>query len=360
MTTEALKRTPLYTAQAETGAKFVDFHGWDLPVQFTSIMKEHAAVRSAAGLFDVSHMGQVFVEGPEALDFLQRVQCNDLSKLKPGRAMYTHILNERGGVVDDVIISRLAVERWFIVVNAGTREKDVAWLRQQAGALNIIDRSDAYGMIALQGPRAEEIIKSIAPEASALKRFGAIELEIFGQPHIITRTGYTGEDGFEIVAPAEICSRIWRTLLSNGASLGLQPCGLGARDTLRLEAGYLLYGSDVDDERSPYAAGYGWVVKMAKGDFIGKAELQREQERGLSQRLRGVQLKDRGVPRPGAPVLIGGEKVGTLCSATYSPTLKTGIGMGYLPEPLPAGDVAIELHGRPVAAEIVKPPFYKK
>jgi aminomethyltransferase len=362
--TSELRRTCLYERHRSLGARLVDFHGWELPIQYESIIKEHEAVRLRAGLLDVSHMGQVWVRGRDALAFLQRVNANDVGRLVPGKALYSHLPNERGGVVDDVIVSCLAKDRYLVVVNAATREKDVEWLRRNVGDLSVEleDASDHFGMIALQGPLAAQIAGAISAAIPELPRFGALELPLYDQPCVVTRTGYTGEDGFEFIIPAEIASRLWDNLLLKGRSFGAAPCGLGARDTLRLEAGLLLYGSDVDDEHSTLEADYGWVVKLDKGDFVGRAALQKQKAEGLRRKLTGVKLLERGVPRAGAPVLVDGRKAGTLCSATYSPSLQTGIGLGYLDRPdlAPGTRVAVEIHGRQVSAEIVKPPFYRK
>ncbi len=359
----ALRRTALNESHRRLGGRMVDFHGWDLPVQYESILREHEAVRERCGLFDVSHMGQIFVEGPQALEFLQKINANDVSRLVPGRALYSHLTNEAGGVVDDVIVSRLAAERFLVVVNAATIEKDAAWMRRHAAgmAVRLDDRSDDYGMIAVQGPRAEALIGLLAPAAARLPRFGALELELYGTPSIITRTGYTGEDGAEFIVPNHIVVRVWEELLAQGRSLGAAPCGLGARDVLRLESGYLLYGQDVDDEHTPYEAGYGWVVKPGKGDFIGRAALARQKAEGLRRRLTGVRLLERGVPRAGAAVLVDGREAGRLCSATFSPSLQSGIGVGYLDRPdLAAGTRAVVVvHGREVPAQISPVPFFQ-
>lgn len=359
-----LRRTPLYNRQFELGGKFVDFHGWELPIQFSSIIQEHQAVRTACGLFDVSHMGQLEVTGKDALRLMQTIQSNDAAKLAEGRALYAHLLNERGGVVDDVIFSRLGPDRYFIVVNAATAEKDFAWISGHSKGLEVEvkDLSSDYAMLALQGPQAHKIIAEVCKDASALKRFGAIERMTYGQKVVYTRTGYTGEDGFEITAPAEIAIRIWRTLNVSGSSHGLLPCGLGARDTLRLEAGYLLYGTDIDDDHTPLEAGCGWVVKFDKADFIGKKALAEQKREGLKRKLYGVRLTEKGVPRAGASVLIADRAAGTLTSATYSPTLETGIGVGYLDRTDidPGTPAAVEVRGRRFAAEIVPLPFYKR
>ncbi len=364
MISTELRRTALQGVQRPLGAKWVDFHGWELPIQFSSILQEHKAVRAACGLFDVSHMGQIFVEGPKALDFLQKVNANDISKIAPGKAIYSHLLNPKGGVVDDVIISCLAPARYLVVVNAATTDKDAAWFKENlpAAGVSLGNRSDELSMMALQGPAAARVMEAFAPEAVRLPRFGAMEAQLFGQPCVITRTGYTGEDGFEIIAPNEIGSRIWQDLLAVGGSFGILPCGLGARDTLRLEAGYLLYGQDIDDEHTPLEANYGLVVKFDKGEFIGRQALLQQKREGIKRKLTGVELTEAGVPRPGAVVSAEGKALGKLLSATYSPTLQKGIGVGYLDDPgLPAGRaVSVSLHGRQAAGAVAAVPFYKR
>jgi aminomethyltransferase len=362
-TSAAIRRTALYESHKRLGGKIVDFHGWELPVQYESIMKEHDAVRNRCGLFDVSHMGQVFVSGPAALAFLQKVNANDIARIGPGKAIYSHLPNPTGGVVDDVIVSCLAPNRYLVVVNAATADKDFAWFQKHAKGMDVVleNKSDHYGMIAVQGPKAAEVLGLIAPGAMKLPRFGAMELVLYGQPSFITRTGYTGEDGAEFIVPNEIVVRVWEDLLAQGQSYGAAPCGLGARDVLRLEAGYLLYGQDVDDEHSTYEANYGWVVKLDKGEFIGKAALAKQKADGLKRKLTGVRLLERGVPRAGAPVLVDGREAGKFCSATFSPSLQAGIGVGYLDRPdlAPGTKCAVVLHGREIPAEIVKVPFFQ-
>ena len=359
------RRTPLYQIQKESGARFVDFHGWELPVQFSSIIKEHQAVRSAAGLFDVSHMGQVWVTGKDALALVQKTNANDAARLKPGQAMYSHMPNEAGGIVDDVIVTCFGPERYFIVVNAATREKDTAWLLKHAAGLSVEvkDISDLMGMVALQGPNAKDIVGAVCPEAAGLAKFGGLEARIWGEDCIVTRTGYTGEDGFEVIAPNAVITRVWQSFIARGtSSFGLLPCGLGSRDTLRLEAGLLLYGNDIDDAHSTLEAGYGWVAKLSKPDFIGKAVLEAQKKNGVSRKLTGIRLLERGVPRPGCKVFAGGAEAGALCSATYSPTLEAGIGVYYAAAPLPEPGfrLEVEIHGKRVPAQTVPLPFYKR
>ncbi|OGR87836.1 MAG: hypothetical protein A3J74_10520 [Elusimicrobia bacterium RIFCSPHIGHO2_02_FULL_57_9] len=362
--TAELRRTALYDQHKALGARLVDFHGWELPIQYESILKEHASVRQFCGLFDVSHMGQLWARGPGALAFLQKTNTNDISRIGPGKAIYSHLPNAKGGVVDDVIISCLQKDRYLIVVNAATREKDFAWLKKQAAGFDVEleDQSDYYGMIAVQGPRSAQIIARDFPEAQALPRFGALEAQVFAQPSVITRTGYTGEDGFEFIVPNEIISRLWDDLLAKGRSLGAVACGLGARDTLRLEAGYLLYGQDIDGDHSSLEANYGWVVKFDKGDFIGRPVLWKQRQEGVKRLLTGVRLIEPGVARPQSWVVCDGKRLGQLCSATFSPTLLAGIGAGYLNKAdlKPATPVVVERAGRSTAAQIAAMPFYRQ
>ncbi|MFA6318535.1 MAG: glycine cleavage system aminomethyltransferase GcvT [Elusimicrobiota bacterium] len=364
MSTTTLRRTPIYESHKRLGAKLVDFHGWELPVQYEGILKEHQAVRQRCGLFDVSHMGQVFVEGKDSLAFLQKVNTNDIGRLVPGKAVYSHLPNGRGGVVDDVIVSCLGPGRYLVVVNAATADKDFAWFQSQAKGMDVrlANESDRYGMIAVQGPKALGLVAADYPAVGGMKRFCALELEVFGRKSFITTTGYTGEDGCEFIVPSDIAGRVWDDLLAKGRSCGTAPCGLGCRDTLRLEAGYLLYGQDIDDEHDSIEAGYGWVVKFEKGDFIGRSGYLEHRDKGVTRRMTGVRLLDKGVPRPGSAVFTGEKKLGTLTSATFSPTLGVGIGMGYMEGAAvpPGTKLSVELYGRRLQAEAVALPFYKK
>jgi len=361
--TAELRRTALHQSHRALGARLVDFNGWELPLQYEGILKEHAAVRNLCGLFDVSHMGQIWVRGPQALAFLQRTNTNDIGRIGPGKAIYSHLPNERGGVVDDVIIACLARDRYLVVVNAGTTAKDFQWLRRHARGLEVglEDQSDGYGMVAVQGPRAQSLMALEVPQAVSLPRFGVLEADLFDQRSLVLRTGYTGEDGFELIVPREIVSRVWENLLTKGRSLGAHPCGLGARDTLRLEAGYLLYGQDIDEEHTSLEAGASWVVKLEKGDFIGREALLRQKKEGLWRKLAGITLLEKGVPRPGAPVLLEGRVIGSLTSGTFAPTLQVGVGVGYLDRAdlKPGTRLAVEVHGRSLAAQVAKLPFYQ-
>lgn len=358
-----LRRTPLYETLAALGGKMVDFYGWEMPVQFSGILNEHKAVRNSCGIFDVSHMGQIFVTGSDAFTLVQKINSNDIRMAVRGKGVYSHLLNEEGGLVDDVIAFCLAADRYLVIGNATTSEKDYQWIKKQSNGMRVrVDNSShLYGMLALQGPKAADIMKGLSPEAVELSRFGIVCKKLFGQDSFITRTGYTGEDGFEVMTPNPAIANVWNELMERGKPYGIVPCGLGSRDTLRLEAGYLLYGQDVDDEHSTLEANYAWAVKFEKGNFIGKQALLKQKEKGLSRRLTGIVLNQAGVPRPGCPVYMGSKMLGTLCSATYSPTLGKGIGVGYMTPPdLKENDaVEVEIHSRRVSARVSAVPFYK-
>ncbi|MDD2772068.1 MAG: glycine cleavage system aminomethyltransferase GcvT [Elusimicrobiales bacterium] len=362
MTSTTIRRTPLYDSMLKAGGRMVDFHGWELPVQFSGIIQEHRAVRNDCGIFDVSHMGQVFVTGKDAHAFVQKVNANDIKDIA-GRGAYSHVLNERGGLVDDVIPFCLSKERFFIVVNSATTEKDYNWfVKQSAGMdLKIENASDRFGMIALQGPKAPQLMAELWPDSVKLARFWIMETKIHGEQGFICRTGYTGEDGCEIIASPAATVKVWDELLEKGRKYGLIPCGLGSRDTLRLESGYLLYGSDVDDDHNSFEANYGWVVKPKKGDFIGKEAALKSKAAGIKRKLTGFALTQGGVPRPGCAIYLQGQKIGELCSATFSPVLGKGIGVGYAAPPdLKEGEpVEIEIHGRRIPAKVNRVPFYE-
>jgi glycine cleavage system T protein len=359
----ALRRTALNETERKAGGKMVDFHGWELPIEFSGILKEHEAVRNSAGIFDVSHMGQVFVTGPDAFKLLQHTNANDLKKATPGKGVYSHVTNEKAGLVDDIIAFCLEMDRYLVVVNAATALKDFEWFKKQAEKMRVKveNKSDEYSILAVQGPNVPKMFEEFAPEALKLPRFGIVEKELYGKHCFISRTGYTGEDGFEITAPNDIAVRLWEDMMELGKPYGIVPCGLGARDTLRLESGYLLYGQDVDDDHTTYEAGYGWVVCLDKGDFIGRQILADQKANGLKRKLTGIVLTAGGVPRAGCRVLIDGKEIGRLNSATYSPTLKKGIGVGYMtPAGLkPGTPVEVEIRGRMVKAEVARVPFHK-
>jgi len=356
VTSDTLKKTPLCESCQKAGGKMVDFHGWYLPVQFNSIIAEHKAVREKAGMFDVSHMGQVFVEGPDAWHFLQYINTNNI-KNTPPCGTYSHITDEQGHIIDDAISFCLTPEKFLVVVNAACIDTDVAWFKKHAAKFNVKITNDSahWGMIALQGPDAVTHAEKLIAGVSEMPRFTIKEIELYGAKGYVTRTGYTGEDGVEIMLPAEAIVTLWNDLLQAGVA----PCGLGARDVLRLEAGYLLNGVDADGSQTPYEAACGWVVKLTKEDFVGRVALQAQKEAGLKNRLTGFVLTAAGVPRGGCKILKDGAEIGRLTSGTYSPLFK-GIAVGYAPAELAEGaEVEIEVHGRKIPAQKVKTPFYK-
>ncbi|MBR4355927.1 MAG: glycine cleavage system aminomethyltransferase GcvT [Elusimicrobiaceae bacterium] len=350
------KKTALCTACEKAGGRMVDFHGWLLPVQFEGILAEHKAVRETAGMFDVSHMGQIFVEGMNAWPFLQYVSCNNI-KNGPAEGTYFHLLTEQGTIIDDAISFCLSPEKFLIVVNAACVEGDFAWLRKQAEAFHVKVRneSNAWSMLAVQGPKAVEVINQLLPGVKDLPRFHISPFTMFGTDGYVTRTGYTGEDGVEIMLPNAKIQELWDVLLQ----LKVTPCGLGARDVLRLEAGYLLNGEDANPTKTPYEANCGWVVKLAKNKFIGKTALETKKEAGFPSRLVGFRLKVPGVPRAGCKIFYKGKEAGIVTSGTFSPLFK-GIAVGYLDSKIPVeAETEIEIHGRLLPAIVVKPPFYK-
>jgi aminomethyltransferase len=360
-----LKRTPLFDEHRALGAKLVPFAGWEMPVQYPSgITAEHHAVRKAAGLFDVSHMGELEVRGEGALDFVQHVTTNDVAQLEVGQAHYSTLVREDGTLLDDLIVYRFP-DHYLLVVNASNRDRDRDWIQRFAlrFGVRVVDRSEELALLALQGPRAEAILARLTQhplESIGYYRFATGE--VAGHDAVISRTGYTGEDGFELYLSADDVPDLWRKLLQAGADEGLVPAGLGARDSLRLEVGYALYGNDMDERRTPLEAGLAWVVKLDKGDFVGRDALKRQKEEGVRQRLAGFRLRERGFPRPGYTVRFGGEPAGEVTSGVVSPSLGEGIGMAYLPVEAakPGTEIEVVIRDRPVPAEVVRPPFYKQ
>ncbi len=362
---EDLRRTPLHGEHVDLEARLVPFGGFAMPVQYpTGIRAEHEAVRTAAGLFDVSHMGEFRVRGPDALALVSRVTTNDPSGLEPGRqAQYSCMCLEDGGVVDDLVVYRLGEDDFRLVVNAANREKDWGHVRGRLEGFEceLVDESDEVALLALQGPRAQAILEPLASvELDPIGFYRFRHGEVAGVPGVISRTGYTGEDGFELYLPAERAPGVWRTLLERGGDDGLLPAGLGARDTLRLEMGYALYGHELDEDVTPLEAGLGWLVKPDKGDFVGRDALLRQREAGLERRLRGFRLEERGFPREGYPVHYGGERVGEVRSGTVSPSLGDGIGTAYFPVEADVGDeLEVEIRGDRLSARIAEMPFYR-
>jgi glycine cleavage system T protein (aminomethyltransferase) len=357
-------RTPLYEIHVRSGARLVEFAGWEMPVQYAGILDEHQAVRTRVGLFDVSHMGEVVFRGPRALETLNRLFTNDLSKVADGQAQYGCLCRESGGIVDDVVIYRRSAQDLLVCVNAANRQKDFEWLRDGArGQADVANESDDWVQLALQGPKAQAVLSRLTHlDLGALKTFRFTHGEVDGVRCIVARTGYTGEDGFELFCPPKQGSKLWETLMAVGAPEGIAPCGLGARDSLRLEVAYRLYGSDMDDTTTPLEAGLAWVVKLDKGDFMGKAAVLEQKARGLPRKLVGFTLTDPGIARHGHDVLSGGKKVGAVTSGTRSPTLKISVGLAYVPPSLAAegSTFAVDIRGRAVAAKVVKTPFYTR
>ena len=365
--TTRLKRTPLYDEHRALGARLVEFGGWEMPVHYSGILDEHRAVRERAGLFDVSHMGEFRIEGPGSLDFLQGLVPNNVARLSDGQALYSQLCNERGGTQDDLLIYRLGDDRYMAVVNAGTMESDWDWFIKQAAGrsdVTLTNISAETGLIALQGPRALEILQPLTEtDLGAIAYYHFADGTVAGISCLISRTGYTGEDGFELYCASGDAVALWRKLLEAGATHGLLPAGLGARDTLRLEAGFCLYGHELNDQTSPLEAGLGWSVKLEKGhDFIGREALLAQKQQGLPRKLIGIELRDRGVPRAGYAILRDGAPIGELTSGAIGPTLGKAIGMGYVApaDARPGAEVAIAMRGQAVSAVIVALPFYKR
>jgi glycine cleavage system T protein (aminomethyltransferase) len=357
------QRTPLYDTHVRAGARMVEFAGWEMPVQYAGILDEHAAVRTRVGLFDVSHMGEVVFRGPRALEALNRAFTNDLSKAADGQAQYGCLCRDSGGIVDDVVVYRRAADDLLVCVNAANRAKDFEWLRAHAGGADVTNESDAWAQLALQGPLAAQVLQRLTQlNLSAMKTYRFTTGEVVGIHALVARTGYTGEDGFEVFVPSEQGPRLWAALMEVGQPEKIAPAGLGARDSLRLEMAYRLYGSDMDDGTTPLEAGLAWAVKLDKGDFVGRDALMKQKESGLPRKLVGFTLTDPGIPRHGYPVLQDGRKVGDVTSGTKSPTLGISIGLAYVPTALAAegSGFAVEIRGRSAAARVVKTPFYTR
>jgi aminomethyltransferase len=356
-------RTPLHDIHRQAGGRMVEFAGWDMPVQYEGILAEHEAVRTRVGLFDVSHMGEVVFRGPKALESLNRLFTNDLSKVADGQAQYGCLCRETGGIVDDVVVYRRSAEDLLVCVNAANRAKDFEWLAAHAGGADVRNESDEWAQLAVQGPLAAQLVQRLTNvNLSALRSYRFAAGEVAGIPCLVARTGYTGEDGLELFCPPGDAARLWGELMEAGRHERIQPAGLGARDSLRLEMAYRLYGSDMDDSTTPLEAGLGWVVKLDKGEFMGRDALLRQREQGLARKLVGFVLTDPGIPRHGYPVLQDGARVGQVTSGTKSPSLGTSIGLAYVPPALAAegSTFAVEIRERPAAARAAKTPFYTR
>lgn len=361
-----LKRTPLNEEHRRLGARMVDFGGWDMPVQYSGVIDEHKTVRTAVGLFDVSHMGELMVSGRGANDFLQKMTTNDVTKVSIGQAQYSALCKEDGGVIDDIIVYRRGMDSFLVCVNASNTTKDEQWLRAHLPSSGVVleNESDAYAQIAVQGPKAREVVQQVVDiNIDNMKYYWFAEGKVLGQPSIIARTGYTGELGFELYVPSHAAARIWSALLEASHKFGGKPCGLGARDTLRLEMGYLLYGNDMDESLNALECGLGWVTKLAKGEFVGSKALAAQKEMGLKRQIVGLQMIDKAIARHGYKVFSapeGGKELGWVTSGTVGPSIQLNVGMAYVtPEFATVGStIYVEIRGERKAATVVKKPFY--
>jgi aminomethyltransferase len=367
--TEApLKKTPLNARHRASGARMVPFGGWDMPVEYAGggVVQEHMAVRTRAGIFDVSHMGEIEIAGKDALAAVQRISSNDASRLQVGQAQYSGLLTVQGTFVDDLLVYRLAPAHFLLVVNAGNIAKDYAWIAEHikaAGDAVAVDASSRYALIAVQGPEALNIVQPLTGvDLAGIKYYWFAHGEVAGVRATVSRTGYTGEDGFEIFVPPQSAERVWLALLDAGKPYGIVPCGLGARDTLRLEAGMRLHGNDIDETTSAVEADLNWIVGWKKDDFIGAAALREQKAGGLTRKIVGFEMLDRGIARHGYDAYVGDTKAGTVTSGTQTPYLKKAIGMAYLPIEHTGVDTEfdVDIRGRRTRARVVPMPFYKR
>lgn len=365
MICEELKKTPLTEVHRASGAKLVPFAGYEMPVLYSSAIDEHMAVRRGVGVFDVSHMGEVFVEGPGAAALLQKTTCNNVEKLSDGQIQYSALTTPEGCFVDDLLVHRFGQGRYMLCVNAANREKDVRWIMgHAAGDVTVEDRSESYTQIAVQGPKALPVLQALTDtDLSSIKYYWFVEGKVDGTPAIVSRTGYTGEDGFEIYfTSAQDAPRIWRRLFETGKDCGIKPCGLACRNTLRLEAKMALYGNDIDSTTTVLEADLGWICKLTKGDFIGREALQKQADSGLSRKLAGFEMKGRGIARDHYPVLLDGQPTSHVTSGSYAPFLEKNIGLAYLPvsHASVGAKFHVEIRGKAVDAVVVATPFYKR
>jgi len=360
-----LKKTPLNEEHRRLGAKMVPFVGWDMPVQYTGVIDEHMAVRTAAGIFDVSHMGEIEVKGKDALAFLQKITTNDISKLAEGQIHYAGLTYPEGTFVDDLLVYKFKSDHYLLVVNASNTDKDFEWcLKNKTGFdVQIVNRSPEYAQIALQGPGAEKILKPLTDlSLPDMKYYWFAMGKVNGAECIVSRTGYTGEDGFEVYSKLSDAVGIWKAMMEEGMKSGIKPAGLGARDTLRLEAKMALYGNDIDNTTTVLEAGLGWVLKLEKGNFNGRDVLLKQKEQGLKRKLVGFEMVDKGIARHGYDVVKGGKKIGYVSSGSHAPFLQKAIGLAYLPSEMSeiGTEFEIDVRGKNLKAVVVKTPFYKR
>lgn len=359
-----MKQTPLHDAHVALGARMIQFADWEMPVWYEGITAEHEAVRTRVGLFDVSHMGEFVAHGPDALENLRRLLTNDAASLEIGQAQYTLIPNESGGTVDDLLAYRLGEDVYLLVVNAANIDKDFAWLSERMEGRAVLEDESAYkALIAVQGPLAPAVLSELTRlPVWGMEYYHFARGEVAGVQAMVSRTGYTGEDGFEVMIDNDDAVTVWTALMEEGEPHGIAPCGLGARDSLRIEAAMPLYGHELDDATSALEAGLGWFVKLDKPEMIGAERFAREKQDGLARKMICFEMRGRGIPRQGYPILADGDAVGSVTSGLMSPTLGSAIGMGYVPPELAkAGtELEVEVRGRPVSAAVVKRPFYKR
>ncbi len=361
----ALKKTAFFEIHRRLGAKIVEFAGFEMPVQYSGIIEEHRRVRESVGVFDVSHMGEFVVRGRDALAFIQSVTVNDASRLDDGRVQYSALCYDDGGIVDDLLVYNMG-DHYMLVVNAANIAKDFAWLREHCSAdVQLTDRSDDFSLLAVQGPRSLATLSKLTrADLAGLAYYHFLRGEIAGVPMVISRTGYTGELGFELYFPSDppTGERVWNAVMEAGKEFGIGPVGLGARDTLRLEMGFCLYGNDIDRTTNPLEAGLGWITKLGKGEFLGRAAIMNAKERGLQRKLLGFTLRDKAFPRHGYTIRAGGRDVGTVTSGTFSPSLDQGIGMGYVEAGLsaPGTSLSVAIRNRDIPGAVVPIPFIKK
>ncbi len=359
----SLKQTPLYQKHIDLGAKLVPFAGFEMPVQYSGLTEEHHAVRRKAGVFDVSHMGEFFIEGPQALDLIQWISSNDAAKLLDGKVQYSCMPNGKGGIVDDLLIYRLSHEKYMLVVNASNIEKDRAWIESQNRFdARLTDRSEEYALLAVQGPVAATALQSLTELDLNAIEFYTFETGVFAgvENVIVSATGYTGAGGFELYVDAAKAADVWDAVMKAGEAFGLLPAGLGARDTLRLEMGFCLYGNDITDSTSPIEAGLGWITKFTK-DFVDRKRLEEQKENGTARRLVGLEMLERGIPRQGYAIEdASGNVIGEVTSGTMSPSADKAIGMGYVQSGFrkAESEVYIRIRKKALKAKVVRPPFY--
>lgn len=360
-----MKRTPFYEIHTSLGAKIVEFGGFEMPVQYSGIIEEHLAVRKKVGVFDVSHMGEFEVRGNDALSFLQKTTVNDVSKLHEGKVQYSAMCYENGGIVDDLLVYHCG-DHYMLVVNASNTRKDFDWLQSHvSGDVDLKDKSDAYALLAVQGPKSLQTLQKLTQaDLSKLEYYHFMRGALAGIPMIVSRTGYTGEMGFELYLESNVttCTAVWQAIFDAGKEFGIAPIGLGARDTLRLEMGFCLYGNDIDQTTHPLEAGLGWITKLDKGDFLGKPALVKAKEEGLKRRLVGFTMKEKALPRHGYELKSNSTAIGHVTSGTFSPSLEYGIGMGYVTPVFsePGSSIEIVIRGKGIPAHVVKLPFVQK